>query len=108
MNEPHLFRCEECRADWRVRRAWRRLPGLAGLEADQPMDEGFVERVLAALREDRRKRLVLAIRLAAAAALIFFFFAGAGQQTATASAAGEEQAFAQLASASALDDLLPE
>jgi ferric-dicitrate binding protein FerR (iron transport regulator) len=110
MNEPHLFRCEQCRADWRVRRAWKRLPGLARLEADQPVDERFVERVLASLREDRRKRALLALKLAAAAALIFFFFAGAGRQTATASAAGEEQAFSQLAPSadSTLDDLLPE
>jgi len=108
MNETHLFRCEECRADWRVRRAWKRLPGLARLEAEQPVDEGFVERVLAAMREDRRRRALLAVKLAAAAALIFFFFAGAGRQTAASSAAGEEQAFSQLASPSALDDLLPE
>ena len=110
MNESHLFRCEECRADWRVRRAWKWLPGLARLEADQPVEERFVERVLAAMREDRRKRALLALKLAAAAALVFFFFAGAGHQSAASSAAGEEQAFAQVAPSadSALDDLLPD
>ena len=110
MNESHLFGCEECRADWRVRRAWRKLPGLHRLEADQPVDEAFVERVLAAFKEDRRKRAVLALKLAAAAALVFFFFAGAGHQSAASSAAGEEQAFAQVAPTadSALEDLLAE
>jgi len=110
MNESHLFRCEECRTDWRVRRALKRLPGLHRLEIDEPVEEGFVDRVPAALREDRKRRALLALKLAAAAALVFFFFAGAGHQAARSSAAGAEQTFAQLAPSadSPLDDLLPE
>ena len=108
MNEPHLFRCEPCRADWRLRRAWKRLPALAGLEADVPVDERFVERVVRAVREDRRRRAVGLARLAAAAALLFFFFAGAGGERAASVVTGAEAEYAQLALPSALDGLLPD
>lgn len=108
MNEPHLFRCEPCRADWRLRRAWKRLPALAGLEAEVPVGEVFVERVLASVRDDRRRRAALVARLGAAAALLFFFFAGAGEQRAASVVTGAEQEYAQLDQPSALDGLLPE
>jgi hypothetical protein len=108
MTGPHLFRCEECRAEWRLRRAWKRMPGPPKLEVDAPVDERFVVRVLAALREDRKRRLRLALLLAAAAALLFFFFLGEGRQRAFSSAAGEEQAYSQLAAPSDLGELLLE
>jgi ferric-dicitrate binding protein FerR (iron transport regulator) len=108
MNEPHLFRCEPCRADWRLRRAWKRLPALTGLEAEVPFEEAFVERVLAAVRDDRRRRAVLLVRLGAAAALLFFFFVGAGEERTVSVVTGAEQEYAQLAQPSALDGLLPE
>jgi hypothetical protein len=108
MNEPHLFRCEPCRTDWRLRRAWKRLPGLAGLEAEVPVDEVFVERVRTAIRDDRRRRAALLARLGAAAALLFFFFAGAGSERASSVVTGAEQEYAQLTQPSALDGLLPE
>ncbi len=108
MNEPHLFRCNPCRADWRLRRAWKRLPALADLEADVPVDEVFVERVLTAWRDDRRRRAAVLVRIAAAAALLFFFFAGAGGERAATMAMGTEQAYAQLDVPSGLDGLLPD
>ena len=108
MNEAHLFRCEPCRADWRLRRAWKKLPALADLEAHGPVDERFVELVLTAVRDEQRRRAARLARLAAAAALLFFFFAGAGGERAASAVAGEEQAYAQLDLPSALDGLLPE
>jgi ferric-dicitrate binding protein FerR (iron transport regulator) len=108
MNEPHLFRCEPCRADRRLRRAWKRLPALAELEAEAPVDETFVERVVTAWRDDRRRRAARLVRLAAAAALLFFFFAGAGRERAASTATGTEQAYAQLDAPSGLDGLFPD
>jgi ferric-dicitrate binding protein FerR (iron transport regulator) len=108
MNEPHLFRCEPCRADRRLRRAWKKLPPLADLEAQAPVDEAFVERVLTAVRTDRRQSAVRLVGLAAAAALLFFFFAGAGGQRASSAVTSVEQEYAQLDLPSALDELLPD
>lgn len=108
MNEPHLFSCEPCRAEWRLRRASGRQLDPAGLEIDDPVEERFVERVLAAVRQERQRRLTRLARLAAAAALLFFFFAGAGREGAATTVAGAEQAYAQLASSSDLDGLLPD
>ena len=106
MNEPHLFGCEDCRAEWRLRRA-SGLSDPAG-EAEAPVEERFVERVLAAVREERRRRAARFARLAAAAALLFFFFAGAGREVAATSSATVEQAYAQLDVTSDLDTLLPD
>ncbi len=108
MNEPHLFCCEACRAEWRLRRASRRLPDPAGFEPEAPVEERFVERVLTAVREERRRRVTRFTRLAAAAALLFFFFAGAGREVAATSVASVEQAYAQLDVSSDLDGLLPD
>jgi len=108
MNEPHLFRCEPCRADWRLRRAWKKLPPLASLEAGASADEVFVERVLAAVRSDRRRRAAQVTGLAAAAALLFFFFAGAGEERAHSGVHGADQEYAQLESPSPIDGLLPD
>jgi hypothetical protein len=66
----------------------------------------FIERIVRALRADRRERIVRRIRLAAAAALLFFFFAGAGHRVAASLAAGAEDAYAQLVEPAGLDTLL--
>ena len=96
MNDSHLFHCEACRADWRLGRS----------ENEPPVEERFVERVLAAVRDERRRKSARFTGLAAAAALLFFFFAGAGREVATTSAA--EQAYAQLDLSADLDSLLPD
>jgi hypothetical protein len=101
MNEPHLFCCEVCRAEWQLRRR-------AGFEPEAPVEEHFIERVLTAVREERRRRVTRFTRLAAAAALLFFFFAGAGREVAATSVASVEQAYAQLDVSSDLDSLLPD
>jgi len=108
MNEPHLFRCEPCRADWRLRRAWKKLPPLATLEAGVEADEVFVAHVLAAVRSDRRRRAARVTGLAAAAALLFFFFAGAGGESARSRVHGADQEYAQLELPSPIDGLLPD
>jgi predicted anti-sigma-YlaC factor YlaD len=108
MNESHLFHCEACRADWRLRRAASMYPGEAGFKNEPAVEEHFVERVLAAVREERRRRMARFTGLAAAAALLFFFFAGAGREVAATSAATVEQAYAQLDVTSDLDGLLPD
>jgi hypothetical protein len=108
MNEPHLFCCEACRAEWRLRRTSRSLPDPAGFEPEAPVEEHFVERVLAAVREERRRRAARFTRLAAAAALLFFFFAGAGREVAATAVASVEQAYAQLDVSSDFDGLLPD
>ena len=107
MNESHLFHCEACRTDWRLRRSPSHA-GEADFENEPPVDERFVGRVLAAIFEERRRRASTFARLAAAAALLFFFFAGAGREVAATSVAGVEQAYAQLDVASELDGLLPD
>ena len=108
MNETHLFRCAACRAERRLSRALRSLPGPSAMEVEDPVDESFVQRVLHALRDDRRRRALLLARLAAAAALLFFFFLGAGRQKAVSTAQGAEQAYTQLAASNGFDELLPE
>lgn len=107
MNEPHVFHCEACRADWRLRRSAKKHHGPA-LENEPPVEERFVERVLAAVREERRRRAARFTRLAAAAALLFFFLAGAGREVAATSVASVEQAYAQLDASSDLEGLLPD
>jgi hypothetical protein len=108
MNEPHLFCCAACRAEWRLRRVSRKLPDAGGFEHEVPVEERFVERVLAAVREERRRRATRLTGLAAAAALLFFFFAGAGREVASTSVASVEQAYAQLDVSQDLDSLLPD
>ena len=108
MNEPHLFHCEACRADWRLRRSAKKHPGASDFENEPPVEERFVERVLTAVREERRRRASRFARLAAAAALLFFFFAGAGREVAATAVASVEQAYAQLDVSSDLDGLLPD
>jgi predicted anti-sigma-YlaC factor YlaD len=106
--ERHLFTCPSCRALVRIGLAWKSLPQREALEAPEPVNEVFVQRVVVAARRDRRLRMRRRVSLAAAAALVFFFFAGAGQRVASAAAAGAEDAYAQLVGASSLDSLLPE
>lgn len=106
--EAHLFTCPSCLAQVRVSLAWKSL-----LPADSPQpgevaDEAFVQRVIDAWRQDRRRRVRARLGLAAAAALLFFFFAGAGHHFARTNAAGAEDAYSQLAGSSGIDSLLPE
>lgn len=108
MNEPHLFHCEACRADWRLRRSAKKHPGLADFENEPAVEERFVERVLTAIREERRHRASRLARFAAAAALLFFFFAGAGREVAATAVASVEQAYAQLDESSDFDAILPD
>ncbi len=108
MNEPHVFHCEACRADWRLRRSMKEHPGVADFENGPAVEEHFVERVLAAVREERRHRASRFARLAAAAALLFFFFAGAGREVAATASASVEQAYAQLDESSDFDALIPD
>ena len=104
----HLFTCRDCR--WRVRisLAWRGIPRREAADATGPVDEMLIERIVRALRADRRERIVRRIRLAAAAVLLFFFFAGAGHRVAASLAAGVEDAYAQLVEPAGLDTLLPD
>lgn len=108
MNEPHLFCCEACRAEWRLRRASRNIPDPESFESEPPVQEHFVLRVLTSVRAERRRRLTRSAGLAAAAALLFFFFAGAGREAATAPVVSLEQTYAQLDVSSDLDTLLPD
>jgi hypothetical protein len=106
--ERHLFTCPECLARVRVSLAWKSLPRPDSLEPAEAPDEIFVERVLDAVHQERRRRVHARVRLAAAAALLFFFFAGAGHRVASNVAAGAEDAYAQLVGSAGLDNLLPE
>jgi hypothetical protein len=106
--ERHLFGCPDCRAHARLAQAWKNLRRVDELEKPEPADEGFVFRVVAAVRDDRASRARLRTGLAAAAALLFFFLAGAAGEIAASAASGAEDAYAQLVGSSPLDSFLPD
>jgi anti-sigma factor RsiW len=103
----HLFGCPDCRADARVAHAWR---ALVASEADAPVRDEFVARVLETLRRDRDRAGRWRLGLAAAAALLFFFFAGLSheQATGTSEPSVEESLSSLSAPPAAVDGLLPE
>jgi hypothetical protein len=103
----HLFLCRACRADARLKAAFRRLPSPASLEAVQvrPVSEDFLRRVARSVAVERRRHARRRTVLSLAAALLFFFLAGAGQEALTSDTLRFEDA-AQLLTPSALDSLL--
>jgi anti-sigma factor RsiW len=107
--QPHLFRCPACRVRVRISIAFKGLPRRKTFDplADS-VDPIFVQRVVAAVRRDRQRRIQTRVSLAAAAALLFFFFLGAGHHAASSSTTGVEDAYAQLMEPSGLDSLLPD
>ncbi len=106
--QRHLFACPACRAHVRLDAAWKSLPRPAELEVPEEADEGFLRRVLEAVRADRRRRQRNRIRLAAAAALLISFLAGAAQELTTAESGGAEETYAELTTPSPWDGLLTE
>jgi hypothetical protein len=107
--QPHLFRCPACRVRVRISVAFKAMPRRKTLDPSaDSVDPIFVQRVVAAVRRDRQRRIRTRVSLAAAAALLFFFFLGAGHHAASSSTAGVEDAYAQLMEPSGLDSLLPD
>lgn len=108
--ERHLFVCADCRGQVRLSAAWDALRehGGEGGGATEAADERFVRRVLGELRRDGSRRRLRRLLLAAAAVLLFFFAAGANSRDRAAPASSVEEAYASLASPSALEGLLPE
>lgn len=106
--QRHLFACPACRAHVRLDAAWKSLPRPTELEVPQEADEGFLRRVLEAVRADRRRRRRNRMRLGAAAALLFSFLAGATQEFTRAEAGGAEETYAELTTPSLWDGLLTE
>jgi predicted anti-sigma-YlaC factor YlaD len=78
----HLLTCPDCRAHARVATAWRDLPRFERTEPPVEPSDAFLSRTLAAIREDRARRVRRRLALAAAAALLFFFCVGTGHESA--------------------------
>jgi hypothetical protein len=106
--EGHLFTCPSCLASVRLSLAWKSLPRAESSELGEAANEAFVQRVMEAWRQDRRRRVRTRLGLTAAAALLFFFFAGAGHHFARTNAAGAEETYSQLVGSSGIDGLLPD
>jgi predicted anti-sigma-YlaC factor YlaD len=107
--ERHLFACADCRGRMRLLAAWdvlrEEVPSVDGVA---PSDERFVARVLEAVRRDGSRQRRRRLWLAAAAVLLFFFAAGASSHSRPAGPSSTEEAYASLATTSALEELLPE
>jgi predicted anti-sigma-YlaC factor YlaD len=102
----HLLTCPDCRAHARVATAWRDLPRFDKMEPPVEPSEAFLSRTLAAIREDRSRRIRQRLALAAAAALLFFFCVGTGHESAGAGG-GAEESYHAMFSTDSLASLIP-
>jgi predicted anti-sigma-YlaC factor YlaD len=102
----HLLTCPDCRAHARVATAWRDLPRFESTEAPVEPSDAFLSRTLAAIREDRARRVRRRVALAAAAALLFFFCVGTGHESA-GTAGGAEESYHAMFSTDSLSSFIP-
>ena len=102
----HLLTCPDCRAHARVATAWRDLPRSEKMEPLTEPSDAFLSRTLAAIRQDRARRVRRRLALAAAAALLFFFCVGTGHESA-GPAGGAEESYHAMFSTDSLANLIP-